>query len=924
MQSFLSKVVSQVLLKNSNVSDITFILPSKRAGLFLRTELKKQINVPALLPKILSIEEFIIQISGLTLIDNITLLFEFYTIYNSNTPKEKLDSFETFTKWARILLQDFNEMDSNLIDGQSILSYVSESKRVEKWNLQEKDHTQLTKNYLAFFDLIKIYYSELFSHLLCKNIGYQGMLFKKASENTNQFISLHTSQKFIFAGFNALNKAEENIIHAFLLNEVAEIYWDNDDFYSKSSNQAGKYFKKYKDNWPYYNTHSFKWEDNNINTKKNIYIYGTPKNIGQIKKVGSILGELSKNKSLKNSAVILANEKLLPVLLNSIPKEIEEANITMGYELQNISLASFFESVFKLHLNKNKFENKNYFYYKYFIQVIEHSCLHNHWNKDAIFKSNLNTLIYKKKTIFISPDDIKKILPDNFKLTEIFNILFNIWENDIGFILNNLLSVIRLLSETEKSNILETEYLFRFNTVFQQLSNLNNDYGYIMNLNSLFQLYKQILKKENLSFQGEPLRGLQIMGLLESRVLDFETVIITSVNEGHLPMSGSENSFIPLDIKIEKGMPTYREKDTIFAYHFFKLFHRAKNIHLLYNTETDDFGSGEQSRFITQLEFAKENGFLENVTIKKSLVMPNIISSPFYLKEIQKSNKVINILNKLAIDGFSPSSLSLYIRNPVDFYIRKILNLREYKEVEETIAANTFGTIIHDTLEKLYTPTIGSYLTLDHIKKMVGKLEIEIIDQFKKHYSEKSISSGKNYLTFEIANQFLLNFLNFEAKELKKHKKIRIIALEKPLSHEYRSKNFSNTIKLKGFVDRIDEVDGVLRIIDYKTGKVESRSLMIKEWQKLTSEESYSKSFQVLFYAYLYGKNKNLNFNTQTIESGIISFKNLKTGFMGVNKTTIDQQTIDEFLIQLDRVLLEIYDPQIPFAEKLINTKKYY
>jgi ATP-dependent helicase/nuclease subunit B len=918
MQSFLSKVVNQVLSTNNNISDVTLILPSKRSVLFLKKELKKQIKTTILLPKVLSIEEFIIQISEFDLIDNITLIFEFYKIYSDLTPVEKLDSFETFTKWASILLQDFNEIDSNLIDAQYILNYVTESKRIEKWNLDEKDHTQLTQNYLNFFDQIKIYYSKLFSHLKNKNIGYQGMLYRKAYENTNKFITLHSNQKFVFAGFNALNKAEENIIHEFLLNDIADIYWDNDDFYSISNNQAGKYFKLYKDNWNYYNSHSFKWIDNNIDKNKNVFIYGAPQNISQIKKVGAILSDLSKNNSLKNSAVILGNEKLLPILLNSIPKEIKEVNITMGYELQNIPLANFFEFIFKLHLNKNKFESKNSFYYKDFINVIKHSILYNYWSKDEAFNSKLHTLIYKKKTIFISPIEINELVHEGLKLTEIFNILFGNWGNNINTILKNFVFIINYLGKSKNLNTIEKEYLFRFNNVFQQLLNLNNDYGFINNLNTLHQLYKQILRKENLSFQGEPLKGLQIMGVLESRVLDFDNVIITSVNEGFLPMGGSQNSFIPFDIKIETDMPTYKEKDTIFAYHFYRLFHRAKNIYLLYNTETDDFGSGEQSRFITQLLFAKENKYLENVTIKKNLVMPSIHSSPFFLKEVQKSDEVIDLLKKIALEGFSPSSLNLYIRNPIDFYTRKVLKLKEYKEVEETVAANTFGTIIHDTLENLYSPFIGNYLTLRNIEKIKEKLEDEIIFQFKNNCILKSISSGKNYLTFEIAKQFLFNFLNHEIKELQKNKKIKILALEKSLTHEYHFKNFSLPIQLKGKIDRIDEVDGVLRIVDYKTGKVESNNLIINDWEKLTSEESYSKSFQVLFYAYLYSKNKNLNFNTQNVESGIISFKNLRSGFMKVNNSPINQQTIDEFLIQLNNLFLEIYDKKIPFTEKVI------
>ena len=251
------------------------------------------------------------------------------------------------------------------------------------------------------------------------------------------------------------------------------------------------------------------------------------------------------------------------------------------------------------------------------------------------------------------------------------------------------------------------------------------------------------------------------------------------------------------------------------------------------------------------------------------------------------------------------------------------MRLKEFKEVEETIAANTFGTIIHDTLEILYTPFIKKNITKKDIIEMKEKLEDEVISQFKRNYSLNSISSGKNYLTFKIAKQFLINFLNYEIKELTKNKQIKILALETTLSLNYTFSGLPFPVKLKGKVDRIDEVNGTLRIIDYKTGKVGSNDLKINNWDLLTVDEKYSKSFQVLLYAYMYAKNHNFDFEKHSIESGIISFKNLRSGFLKINNSKIDQLTLDEFLTQLNNLLMEIYDPMIPFTEKEITKMKY-
>ncbi len=919
MQSFLSKVTSEVISSHDNISNITFILPSKRAGLFLKTELKSQLVGRTFLPNIISIEEFIIKISNLEQVESITLIFEFYKVYKKLSPKNRLDSFDVFSKWATILLQDFNEIDSNLIDAESILSYINESKRIESWNLKDNEHTPLTSNYLTFFNQIKSYYTHLSKDLLSKKIGYQGLLYRKAFENIEQFIEQNQNSKYVFAGFNALNKAEEKIIHKLLVHDKAEIFWDNDTFYNENNNLAGKYFKNYKNNWNYYKTREFNWQEKNINTNKNVYLYGLPKNITQIKKAGELLNEIYKKNEIHKTAIILSNEKLLPVLLNAIPKEINHINITMGYDLRNIPLSDFFDSIFQLHLNKKD----NNFYYKDFLNIVNHPLFGKHLTNEKEFNSKLNDLIFINKTIFISNNEIKKLINHDLILSEIFKTLFINWNDKVETILFNFNSIIDFLRKEESLESLDKEYLFRFNNIFQQLIHLNNEYGYINNLKTLHLFYKQILKTENLSFQGEPLKGLQIMGILESRALDFENVIITSVNEGFLPSSSSQNSFIPVDIKSEKGLPTYKEKDSIFAYHFFRLFHRAKNIYILYNTETDDFGSGEQSRFITQLEIAKKNKLLNNVHIIKNIVIPKLTSSPISLQEVNKTQKIDVQLKELLKKGLSPSSLSLYIRNPIAFYKRKVLKLKEYKELEETIAANTFGTIIHDTLEEFYKPFINKFIIKDDIAAMKVKLTDEVTNQFKKHYSLHAISSGKNYLTFEIAKQFLTNFLNYEISELNKNKKIKILNLEQDISCSHKINEFPVIINLKGQIDRIDEVDGVLRIIDYKTGKVEPNNLKIKDWDLLITDEKQSKSFQVLMYAYMYGKVNQIDFAKNNLESGIISLKNLKSGFMKVNNTMITQEIIDDFILQFDKLIIEICNQKNPFKEKEILQYKF-
>lgn len=914
MQSFLHKVVSEVLAQNNSHSDLSFVLPNKRSGVFLKKILKQKAASNSFLPKVLSIEDFVKDISGFESLDSINLLFEFYKVYKEHTAKENLDSFDNFSKWAPILIQDFNDLDSNLLDSEPILSYLSDTKRIEHWKLDGAGESQMIDSYLAFFDKIIIYHREFTKHLIQSKSGYQGLIYKIACDKLSAFISKRKGVKYVFAGFNALNKAEEHIIQELLGNQLAEIYWDHDNFYRQSNNQSEQFFKRYEKTWNYYRSNEFKWKSDLINSSKTIHLHGLPKNISQIKHVGSILKELNTNGSIEDTAIILGNEKLLPTLLNSIPREINTANITMGYELQNVPLSSFFHALFKLHLNQAKLNKKGSFYYKDLLSLINDPLLKESRESVPEFEERLKTLINKE--LFISEELLMEMVHDSVDLSNLFQLLFLNWNNNVDLLLQKIISTIKILNQNQVITPLRREHLFRFYNIFLEISNLNDKFRFIENLKTLYQLFQQILKTEKLSFQGEPLEGLQIMGLLESRVLDFDTLIITSLNEGYLPASGGNNSFIPLDVKLERKIPTFFEKDAIFSYHFFRLLHRAKNVYLIYNNITDDFGSGEPSRFIRQLKVSKELGLLDKVKFREAVIHPQLNHDPLVLSKIDKTEEVIEKLKRSAENGFSPSALMNYIRNPLDFYKRSVLGIKEFKKTEETIAANTFGTIVHDTLEQLYSPYLNSVLKPELLKKMVANIENEVEDQFKKNYSIKAIKSGKNLLAFEIAKQFVLNFLDYELKQVQKGRKIILRGLEVKTEMIHFHAGLNLPIKLRGKIDRIDEVDGVLRIIDYKTGKVNLNQLKLKDWGQLCQDDKYSKSFQVLTYAYMYLNSMKSDVDQVSIKTGIVSFKNLNQGFMPFNGKVLTEEVFEAYKRELDKLFQEIFNIEIPFQEK--------
>jgi hypothetical protein len=509
--------------------------------------------------------------------------------------------------------------------------------------------------------------------------------------------------------------------------------------------------------------------------------------------------------------------------------------------------------------------------------------------------------------------------------TELIGLFFDSWENNPTIALykcSEIVFQIKKSIDAKKNNrSIELEYLYRFNALFNQLKTLNDNHKYLDSTIGLHTIYKELLNTENLDFRGEPLEGLQIMGMLESRVLDFETVIISSVNEGVLPLGKSNNSFIPFDVKIENGLPTFKEKDAVYAYHFYHLLQRAKNVYILYNTESDALNGGEKSRFITQLE-------IEGIHNLKHLIaspqVPKLENEPL---EIPKTDLVVKEIKSFASKGFSPSSLSNYIRNPIDFYYEKILKIREFEDVEENIAYNTLGSVIHESLKDFYDPMVGQFLTVEYLESLMLLIELKVTKHFKNLYKEGDFTKGKNLIIFNIAQHYIKTFVYSEIESLRAGNEIKIIAIEAKTFTDITVNGLDFPIKLKGTVDRVDEFNGITRIIDYKTGKVEQGKMEIVEWADITSDyDKYSKSFQILCYAYMMHKQNSIQL---PIEAGIISFKNLKSGFLKFGTKTspkartknqvITEDTLINFEVELKKLIAEICNPQLNFIEKELN-----
>lgn len=897
MEKFIDKVVSELIGSQMDLQHTTVVLPGNRPMLFFRKAFQQQLK-NSILPRFISIDDFMAEVSGLQHISQIQLWFSAYQVYREIT--EMPDEFENFIKWIPTLLKDFDDIHSSLVNPREIFDYLISAERIKKWGQEnlEIGSNQLMSKHLHFWKMSAGLFHGLNEDLLSRQKAYRGLIYRKAVENLPVFLRDSARQEYVFAGLNALSNAESKII--FELNKLgkARLFWDSDAYYMNDENQeAGYFLRQYKEILPEWN-----WEAEEFSKPKKIRAIGTGKRVGQAKYLHKILNEIPEEK-LAETAVILADETLLPAVLSSLPEKIGSVNITMGFPLEKSTLAYFFRSVFELQMNREKLGNGKSFYYKNILDVIGNTV----FQQPEFDSTKLGLRIRRENRIFNSPVFLQKELKGS-----IYAPLFEIHDEPVSFV-NHLMQWTEELMRNKdiRINELDKEYVYRFSLLINQLAKELEGFHSVKNFKTLYILYTRLLHNETISFVGEPLEGLQLLGLLETRLLDFENVIVTSVNDGVIPPGRTENSFIPYDIRREMGMNTFTENDAVFAYHFYRLIQRAENVYFLYNTEADGLDSGEQSRFLTQIEI--ESGH----SVEKQIALPAFAPEIHKPLEIQKTASVLNILTGWAEKGISASSLSTYLRNPIDFYQQQVLGVRDFEDAEETVGARILGNIVHNSLEELYKPLLGKILKEQDFIPLLENSDSALKHSFEKEYGKGDFLRGKNHLVYKIAHSFIQNVIQSD-QEISKNNEFIIHNLEYQLYSDLKLSD-GRAIKLKGIIDRIDEVNGVKRIIDFKTGGVEERALALNgdKMEKVFSDARFSKAMQLIFYAHLYfGNHRDLN-----VQFGIYPLKSPGKGLIPLKidgEKIFDSEMLSLTREHLSHLIEEILNPEIPFVEKAI------
>ena len=891
------KKISDYITKNYDLKteNITIVFPNKRAALQLRNELAETITTNFWVPQILSIQQAMEEWSELQLIDNVDVIFEIIKINHE------------FFPYAAQMAKDFDEIDQYDVNAAWLFDHLEAEKEIKEWNLGTENSVE--SNYLKFFKSLITYYNNLRATLENNGQGYYGMITRKIASFDDETLQKCTQgRKIIFAGFNAMTKTEESIIVRMVRSGNAVILWDLDNYYYNDKKQeagffARNFFEKYPEIPKNFIGDDFK------NQEKNINIISVSGNSVQSDALQLALSKDKKDKKEekeKKGVIVLADETLLVPVLNSIPEEYGNIQVTMGYPFSKTIVYHFVEQLFRY--QQTLTNDKNKYYLWTFIKLF--SCEFNKliFNDSAYNKTQSKLMkMGKELNYYFKKSDIKDFVDDK-QLIDFLNLITKKWDGPQDC-LDTITEILKLsIQKLDKDNYFVKNQVSVAGRIINRLELLLTKYSSIIQIVDLQALFIQVANQMSINYQRDTTEGLQIMGLLETRNLDFDVIHFLSVNEGILPKNKSNNSLIPFNLRKEYGMPTYTYQQNVYAYHFYRLLQSASEINLYYNNVADQSGMGEPSRFIRQLEYEylryNNKAKLEHWQYKS----PSVIN-------IQKDfsiDKTDEILDK--IDTVSPTSIGNYLRCPLRFYFQHVERIND-EMPEEAIGANDLGNVVHATLQYFYELFGNREITLKDFDETYKNHFAECYDKALKdnRFTNGWPENGFNYLGKTVVETMLHNFIAKERESLKKGAKLHIIALETKLEKNVDIQG--HKVKLYGKADRIDNLNGEIRVIDYKTGKVDKNDVKIGEDDKaITSMKE--KSIQLLMYKYLYLQN-NKGISPDSVKPGIVGFKKLSNGMFGL-KIDNDELNADfEGTCEkyFDDFLTELFDKGTPFKQ---------
>lgn len=902
--------ISEYVIKNyaNCLQDVCIVVPNIRAKIHLNNAIIGRFKKLVIMPQILSSVEFITElisvIKPISIIDNNTLLLNFFDVYSKNNAD---CDFDNFIKWAPIALKDFNELDMYMADIESTFTYISEEKAIDLWAPDKKELTDIERNYINFFSSLHKYYDELRKALLNNNIAYSGLAYRYAAENIERIAEMVNWDKVVFAGFNALSKSEIEVIDCLYRNGKADMLWDADKYYVENDIQeAGYFLRKHFKKW---NKTACTFDD--MSKKKEINIISSPGNIQQAMMVGDILrnNKLDKNKT----AIVLSDENLLLYTLNCIPEEYKDVNITMDAPVNSNPISTLYSSIINLHARAGVKDGIEY------DQNDLKKVVDNHVFRSLVKKMGLSIKDYDELCVAYRIDTASLISKCGSNV--VLENIFNSWNNSTSRcieVLNGLSSQLREIY-SEDMYVVEYEIVESIDKLLSDVKCQLSAFKFLEKFDIFAAMSSNFLRELSVSFIGEAMKGLQIQGILETRLLDYENIIMLSVSDNNIPKNEINSSFLTYSTHSFCKLPTVHEKNAIYAYHFYRLLQRAKKIFLIYDSSTSDIGAKEPSRYIKQL-INELGNYSSEITIKQSSFGDKTICGNKNKIEVKKDKFIIKLIDDFFENKkLSPSALNIYLTCPLKFFYSSILNVSDSNK-ENTIDSKVLGIVTHGALQQLYSPYKGQLLD-----RYFNVIESKVEGSIEKWLNDKKIDykKGKNLLLHEIIKKYVYNQISKD----KEKRGLKILEMERYyiIKIEVSMKdNSRRCFELKGILDRIEEVEGDIRIMDYKTGSVEEAALNMFDYLDSGMKpnlNNYLKIVQLLFYALLFLRTHS---NYKSVKSGLYSIrysdsklyeKMLESGSSN-GGVDIEEDDVNDFVSNvIEPAIRDIYDVDKPFTQ---------
>lgn len=838
MESFL-KLVAADLYKHTegNLAHTAVVFPNKRAGLFFNEYLAQESESPIWSPAYVSISELFRSLSPWEVGDPVKLVCELYKIFRRET--QSTETLDDFYFWGEMLISDFDDADKNKVDTDKLFSNLQDLRNIMDdytfiddeqeeairqffQNFSIERRTALKERFISLWDVLGNIYKGFRESLASQNIAYEGMMYRHVIEHLN--VDKLPYEKYVFVGFNVLNKVEHTLFTQLKDAGKAVFYWDYDEFYMKENRQAvtheaGEFIRRSLRDFPSpLSGELFK----NLSKPKEVHYIASSTENAQARYLPQwIRNNLTTPE--KETAVVLCNEALLQPVLHSLPAEVKHVNITMGFPLSQTPVYSFLIALLELHTHGFNFKSGRYTFQSV-VTLLKHPYTRQLTGQAELLEKELT----RNNRFYPLPGELGK---DEF-LTRLFTPLSG--NLNLCIRLSETLQQVAGIyqantsgtEDTDAFNQLYRESLFKAYTTINRFRTLIEEDELTVQSETFRRLLVKVLSATNIPFHGEPAIGMQVMGVLETRNLDFRHLVLLSVNEGQLPKSGGDSSFIPYNLRKAFGMTTIEHKIAVYAYYFYRLLQRAERITLMYNTSSDGLNRGEWSRFMLQfliewphpitrqfLEAGQSPQGTSPITVEKT---PDVMRRMQSLFDVRANPKA----------KFSPSALNYYLDCPLKFYYRYVAGLSAPDEVSAEIDSATFGSIFHYAAEHIYKDltTHGKVINKEALETLLRnevKLQDYVDTAFKKLFfnvpqNEKPEYNGVQLINSAVIARYLKQLLQNDLR----YAPFTFIASEMEVDEPIDIQTPKGVIKSRigGIIDRMDSKDGTLRIVDYKTG----------------------------------------------------------------------------------------------------------